>query len=94
MEDFPHFPKIIAFLEDRSSIWASIVSLSDKYRQQEEVDIFHEHYQKPPLEPVRPKKAVIDNAYEIFPLFLVDGICRIKTQLKPQLNSYHPKMLD
>ena len=37
--------------EDRSSI----ISLSDKYRQQEEVEIFHEHYQRPPPEPVRPK---------------------------------------
>lgn len=33
---------------------ASIISLSDKYRQQEEVEIFHEHYHKPPPEPVRP----------------------------------------
>jgi len=40
--------------EDRCS---SIVSLSDKYRQQEEVEIFHEHYQKPPPEPIRPPKA-------------------------------------
>ena len=37
--------------EDRCS---SIVSLSDKYRQQEEVEIFTEHYQKPPPEPIRP----------------------------------------
>ena len=94
MEDFPHFPKTIAFFEDRSSIWASIFSLSDKYRQQEEVDIFHEHYQKRPPEPVRPKKTVIDNAHEIFPLLLVDDIYRIKTQWKPQLNFYHPKMLN
>jgi len=50
-----------AFSEDRSSIGASIVSLSDKYRQQEEVEIFHEHYQKPPPEPVRPKKASISS---------------------------------
>ena len=94
MEDLPHFPKIIAFLEDRSSIWVSILSLSDKYCEQEEVEIFYEHYQIPPPEPVRPKKAVIDNAHEIFPLLLVDGICRIKTQWKPQLNSYHRKMLE
>ena len=40
--------------EDRCS---SIVSLSDKYRQQEEVEIFTEHYQKPPPEPIRPSKA-------------------------------------
>ena len=40
--------------EDRCS---SIVSLSDKYRQQEEVEIFTEHYQKPPPEPIRPPKA-------------------------------------
>ena len=93
MEDFPHFPKIIAFLEDRSSIWASILSLSDKYHQQEEVDIFHELYQKPLLEPVRPKKAVIDNAHEIFPLLLVNIICLIKTQLKPKLNSCLTKIL-
>jgi len=46
-----------AMSEDRSSI----VSLSDKYRQQEEVEIFHEHYQKPPPEPVRPKKASISS---------------------------------
>lgn len=50
-----------AFSDDRSSIGASIVSLSDKYRQQEEVEIFHEHYQKPPPEPVRPKKASISS---------------------------------
>merc|ERR1712008_636699 len=50
-----------AFSEDRSSIGASIVSLSDKYLQQEEVEIFHEHYQKPPPEPVRPKKASISS---------------------------------
>ena len=37
------------------------MSLSDKYRQQEEVEIFHEHYQKPPPEPVRPKKASISS---------------------------------
>ena len=82
MEDFPHFPKIIAFLEDRSSIWASILSLSDKYRQQEEVDIFHEHYQKRPPEPVRPKKTVIDNAHEIFPLLLAYNICLIQNWLQ------------
>ena len=81
MEDFPHFPKTIAFFEDRSSIWASIFSLSDKYRQQEEVDIFHEHYQKPLPEPVRPKKAVIDSAHEIFPLLLAYNICLIETKL-------------
>lgn len=46
-----------AISEDRSSI----VSLSDKYRQQEEVEIFHEHYQKPPPEPVRPKKASLSS---------------------------------
>merc|ERR1719360_274949 len=39
-----------AFSEDRSSI----ISLSDKYRITEEVEVFHEHYQKPPPEPVRP----------------------------------------
>lgn len=35
----------------------SIVSLSDKYRQQEEVEIFHEHYhQRTPVvpQPIRP----------------------------------------
>jgi hypothetical protein len=37
--------------EDRSSI----VSLSDKYRQQDEVEIFHEQFlSKPPPEPIRP----------------------------------------
>ena len=56
-----HFIFNIAFSDDRSSIGASIVSLSDKYRQQEEVEIFHEHYQKPPPEPVRPKKASISS---------------------------------
>ena len=35
---------------------SSIVSLSDKYRQQEEIEIFHEQYQKPPPEPIRPKQ--------------------------------------
>ena len=35
---------------------SSIVSLSDKYRQQEEIEIFHEQYQKPPPEPIRPAK--------------------------------------
>jgi hypothetical protein len=56
-----HFIFNLAFSDDRSSIGASIVSLSDKYRQQEEVEIFHEHYQKPPPEPVRPKKASISS---------------------------------
>jgi len=44
--------KQTALSEDLSSI----VSLSDKYRQQEEVEIYHEHFQKPPPEPIRPVK--------------------------------------
>ena len=44
--------KQTAMSEDLSSI----VSLSDKYRQQEEIEIFHEQYQKPPPEPIRPKQ--------------------------------------
>ena len=44
--------KQTAMSEDLSSI----VSLSDKYRQQEEIEIFHEQYQKPPPEPIRPAK--------------------------------------
>ena len=36
--------------EDRSSI----ISLSDKYRQQDEVEIFHEQFLSPPPEPIRP----------------------------------------
>lgn len=36
--------------EDRSSI----ISLSDKYRQQEEVEIFQEQFFAPPPDPIRP----------------------------------------
>ena len=36
--------------EDRSSV----ISLSDKYRQQDEVEIFHESFLSPPPEPIRP----------------------------------------
>lgn len=44
--------KQTALSEDLSSI----ISLSDKYRQQEEVEIYHEHFQKPPPEPILPLK--------------------------------------
>ena len=40
---------VLAFSKDRSSIEATILSLSDKYCKQEEVEIFHEHYQSPPF---------------------------------------------
>ena len=34
----------------------SVLKHQYTYRQQEEVEIYHEHFQKPPPEPIRPVK--------------------------------------